>query len=325
MTVASALIGKQYGRWTVVGDVQITPRGERKWLCRCACGTERYVLERSLLYGGSLSCGCFKKERALETLVYDLNGKNFGDLTVLHRAEHQRKNGGVWWTCQCTCGKECDYPATLLVNGRRTHCGCKTNPQYDYKNVAGQRFSRLTALYPIKTRRNGSVYWHCRCDCGNEVDVPYNELMYSNRQSCGCKKKEHDAELQENLTRVDGTSIDILRSKKIPSSNTTGVKGVYLIRGKYVAKIVFQKKQYFLGTYKTLEAAAEARKEAEEVIVAGTVQYYERWKQRAENDPVWANANPVRIRVDKSYGGEFSISFLPRLEDEAQLTSNSND
>ena len=41
---------------------------------------------------------------------------------------------------------------------------------------------------------------------------------------------------------VDGTSIDAIRSKKVPKDNTTGYKGVYLIRGKYVAKIVFQKK-----------------------------------------------------------------------------------
>lgn len=325
MNAAYSLLGKEFGRWTIVGDPVISAKGESKWLCRCACGTERYVLERSLLYGGSLSCGCLKKERALEVLVYDLAGQTFSDLTVLHRAEHQRKNGGVWWTCRCSCGKLRDYPATLLVTGRRTHCGCKSDPQYDYKDVTGQRFNRLTALYPVKTRRNGSVYWHCRCDCGNEVDVPYNELMYTNRQSCGCKKKEHDAELQENLTRVDGTSIDILRSKKIPTSNTTGVKGVYFIRGKYVAKIVFQKKQYFLGSYKTLEEAADARKEAEEVIVAGTVRHYERWKQRADIDPAWASENPVRICVDKSSSGELSISFLPHMEGDDQTTGGHNE
>ena len=47
--------------------------------------------------------------------------------------------------------------------------------------------------------------------------------------------------------------MDALKSKKVPTDNTTGYKGVYLIRGKYVAKIVFQKKQYFLGTYENIE------------------------------------------------------------------------
>jgi len=47
------LTGKTYGRWTVLGDMQRTARGERKWLCRCACGAERYVLDdKKLLAGG---------------------------------------------------------------------------------------------------------------------------------------------------------------------------------------------------------------------------------------------------------------------------------
>ena len=58
--------------------------------------------------------------------------------------------------------------------------------------------------------------------------------------------------------------MDMLKSDKLPKNNTTGVRGVYRIRGKYVAKIVFQKKQYHLGSYDSLEEAALARREAEE-------------------------------------------------------------
>ena len=56
----------------------------------------------------------------------------------------------------------------------------------------------------------------------------------------------------------------MLKSDKLPKNNTTGVRGVYRIWGKYVAKIVFQKKQYHLGSYDSLEEAALARREAEE-------------------------------------------------------------
>ena len=61
--------------------------------------------------------------------------------------------------------------------------------------------------------------------------------------------------MQTFLTHVAGTSVDMLKSKKIPTDNTTGYKGVYLIRGKYVAKIVFQNEtivgQTLLQTGKT--------------------------------------------------------------------------
>ena len=47
--------GQRIGRWTVLGDTMRTSAGETKWLCRCDCGTERYVLDRALRYGGSVS------------------------------------------------------------------------------------------------------------------------------------------------------------------------------------------------------------------------------------------------------------------------------
>lgn len=114
----------------------------------------------------------------------------------------------------------------------------------------------MVAQYPSKRYdKSGSVIWHCKCDCGNEIDVPYNSLVYCNQKSCGCQKKEHDQKLQTFLTHVAGTSVDMLKSKKIPTDNTTGYKGVYLIRGKYVAKIVFQNEtivgQTLLQTGKT--------------------------------------------------------------------------
>lgn len=92
--------------------------------------------------------------------------------------------------------------------------------------------------------------------------------MYCGQQSCGCKKREHDKALAGFLTHVDGTSIDALKSSKLPSNNTTGVKGVYLVKGRYLAKIVFQHRQYFLGTYASVEEAAEARKRQKKPSVA---------------------------------------------------------
>ena len=119
--------GVRFGRLVVLSQAENSGRGERRWLCRCDCGKEKNILERLLLYGGSLSCGCLRIDRHREEIAYDLTGQVFGDLTVLNRSEHQRKNGGVWWACRCACSSIYECPATLLVMGRRTHCGCKTN------------------------------------------------------------------------------------------------------------------------------------------------------------------------------------------------------
>ena len=258
-----------------------------------------------------------EEKKTKKIAVHQLDGQVFGDLKVLHVAENQKKNGGRWWTCQCACGNLCDVSASLLVKGKKTHCGCKTPPKkYYYVDVAGQKFGHTTALYPVEKRsKKKSVIWHCRCDCGTEFDLSYNELVYTNQVSCGCQKKKHSEILHSFLTHVDGTSVDYIKSKKIPTDNTTGVKGVYLIKGKWLAKIVFQKKQYHLGKYDTIEEAAEARREAERILFDGAVEHYEKWKAKADKDPEWAMENPVEILVEKKRGGsELEVTFLPVIE-----------
>lgn len=315
--------GGEFGRWTALEPGEITAKGEQKWRCRCVCGAEREVLARALLYGLSTSCGCLTRERARETNAMNLLGQTFGDLTVVARAPKEGRNGGARWTCRCACGESCVFLGTLLAGGKRTHCGCKTVKNYAFSDIAGQSFGRLTALEPTDKRdMSGGAVWRCRCACGTEAEVSYNNLVYGNVKSCGCKKREHDKALSGFLTHVDGTSVDMLRSKKIPKNNTTGVKGVYLIKGKYVAKIVFQKKQYFLGAYDDLESAKEARLEAEEQINSEVISFYERWKALADADPEWAAENPIRIDVMRGGSGGLRLMLWPRLDESERKIAN---
>lgn len=308
----SVEIGMRFGRLMILNQAESSQRGERRWRCKCDCGNEKSILERSLLYGGSQSCGCLRVDTQREKIAYDLTDQKFGDLTVLKKAESQKRNGGVWWTCSCTCGEIYECPATLLVKGKRTHCGCKTNRGRP-ADIAGKKFNRLTAIYPLDERDNkGSVMWRCRCECGNEIDVSYNTLMYSHNQSCGCQKKEHDKMMQDFLTHVGGTSIEMIRSKKVPKDNTTGYKGVYRVHNRYIAKIVFQKKQYHLGTYQNIEDAAAVRRKAESVLFDEFVDYYSEYQRYADANPGWKEDNPIHICVDKD-GEELSVHIEPAI------------
>lgn len=64
----SILIGNVYGRWSVIkfSGIKSFPSDKKVnlWLCRCTCGTERPVLQTSLLRGSSTSCGCYAIERS---------------------------------------------------------------------------------------------------------------------------------------------------------------------------------------------------------------------------------------------------------------------
>lgn len=307
------LTGRQFGRWTVIERVD--EPGAAKWKCRCSCGTERVVAARNLISGASTSCGCYTKERVRERHFMDLTSQRFGKLLVLERAE-AGANGASRWKCRCDCGKECVVLTASLRSGKRTSCGCDSKKgKHTVKDIAGQKFAMLTALYPTGERRhNGSIVWHCRCDCGNETDAALDRLKNGDIISCGCMRQKCGEELPDKLTHVAGTSIDAIRSPKIRSDNKTGVKGVIVKRGKFAASITFQQKSYYLGSYVTLEAAAAVRKEAETVLHGAAVQFYEKWKRRADDDPVWAEENPVEIHVKRDDAGEFSIELLPKLE-----------
>lgn len=58
------LIGRRFDRWEVIGPIVVGSEVGRKGdptrvLCRCLCGSERYVAVNTLVAGTSRSCGCF--------------------------------------------------------------------------------------------------------------------------------------------------------------------------------------------------------------------------------------------------------------------------
>lgn len=61
-------------------------------------------------------------------------------------------------------------------------------------DLTGRRFGRLVVLYETSERKGGNIVWHCRCDCGNEVDVGGHNLTSSRTTSCGCFQREYAAE-----------------------------------------------------------------------------------------------------------------------------------
>lgn len=59
---------------------------------------------------------------------------------------------------------------------------------YTALDITGRRFGRLAALHPTEKRdKKGSVIWHCHCDCGRDVDVPYNSMVYANQAAMRCE------------------------------------------------------------------------------------------------------------------------------------------
>ncbi len=124
------------------------------------------------------------------------------------------------------------------------------------------------AVRPTDQRdSNGGIVWELQCDCGNLTYKTVNALKTGRVMSCGCKYRATRSEtVKYRKDIVTGTSVsNIVVSKRVRSNNTSGHTGVGLNRktGMWEAYIDFRKKHYRLGSFRKIEDAIRARKEAE--------------------------------------------------------------
>lgn len=288
------------------------------WRCHCLnCGGETFVNTKRLQRGTITNCGCISKMTAQNgSKAEDLTGQIFGDLRVLYRAENHR-NGRTQWMCECICKNQVSVTAHELKSGHTKSCGCyqKNNPSYTL-DLQNRQFGRLTALYSTKKRdKKGSVMWHCRCRCGNELGISADALVHGNYRSCGCLKREIEQKIGSTLHRVDDTCVEWLEKRKHRSDNTSGFRGVYkLANGRFRVVIGLKKQRFHIGTFNTFEEAVQARLEVESILHDGFVETYYLWEERALADPAWAAQNPFYYNV-KKVGGQFYVSAIPLRDD----------
>jgi hypothetical protein len=60
-----------------------------------------------------------------------------------------------------------------------------------FKDLTGQRFGRLTAMWPCGYKSNSRyICWALACDCGNISIAAANNLRPRKTTSCGCRRQE---------------------------------------------------------------------------------------------------------------------------------------
>lgn len=214
------LTNQHIGEWTVLREATKEEKNYRPgayWLCQCSCGTQRILSGQVLRLGQSKSCGC--KTSQLFSEVHkdknciDITGQRFGRLTVLYRdkeIEKQYKGSNTYWKCQCDCGNTVSVVKHALTTGTTQSCGCYQKElarknlskisSFHFIDETNNRYGKLTVLYkttPHPTREGAR--WHCRCDCGNEIDVMGIDLRSGAVSSCGCLSSSRGELLIENL------------------------------------------------------------------------------------------------------------------------------
>lgn len=237
----------------------------------------------------------------------DIKGQRFGLLVARKRVEN--RGDRTMWECQCDCGNTYIAATKELKNGNCKSCGCLLRKkQKGMVNIAGQKYGRLTALYPTEDRdKKGSVYWHCRCTCGNEIDVSEDRLVHGTYRSCGCLRKEMVWDkLPGRLHLVDGTCVEILEKRKKRKDNKSGFRGVRQMKnGKYTVSIGFKGKKFYIATASTLQEAIQERLAAERTIHDRFVQAYYKWKSIVDDKE--ENKNLPFIYDVERRNGEFVV------------------
>lgn len=132
-----------------------------------------------------------------------------------------------------------------------------------FVDLTGQKFGRLTVLYRSGTR-NGSALWHCKCDCGKEVDVKSSSLRSGATKSCGCYTKERIGKLNfKDLTgqrfgrllvlkRTDKKGQCVYWLCECDCGNLTEVRSNLLRNGSIQSCGCLQKERVFQATFKDL-------------------------------------------------------------------------
>lgn len=194
----------------------------------------------------------------------NLIGNQYGDLKVEALAE-PTPSGNRRWLCRCKCG---NTTVVLENNLKRLHtksCGCKKSP-----DLTGRKFGKLEVLGRADKRNSRGArttpQWECRCECGAITYKATDTLTNSDISMCAaCAAKYAAEKARASAGFVEGTQLAKIRDMTPGAANTSGHRGVYYESkfDRWRAEIRFQRKRYYLGTYKNKDDAIKARKRAE--------------------------------------------------------------
>jgi hypothetical protein len=160
------------------------------------------------------------RKRSYKNLV----NQRFDKLLVLEEVEKPNtlKTKGHYWRCLCDCGNEIILITAKLVYEIVTSCGCskKTQIAYNFEDISGQKFNKLTVIYRVKNNSNGCARWLCKCDCGNERVVATNNLISGSIKSCGCTRREFPStKLKHLINKRFGRLVVVGKAGKDKSGN----------------------------------------------------------------------------------------------------------
>lgn len=126
------LVGKVYGKLTVIKRLKNTKDRRRLYLCRCECGNLAKVKAKYLTNGDTRSCGCYKNFENYQDKNYNEAfskiGEKYGRLTIINIEKDTKKNR-YYMIYKCDCGNIVKDFYSRVKSGDRVSCGCYAREQ----------------------------------------------------------------------------------------------------------------------------------------------------------------------------------------------------
>lgn len=192
--------GKTYGFLYVLERGENDNQNKPKWKCKCLKCNKNIIELNGYRLRKGLSTQCKecaykeKEEKRHKELYEKILNKTFGHLYVIKRDENSGGAGhDVKWICQCDCGNIISVSTYILNTRGQKTCG---DPNCLYRNkvlsesktedLTNMTFGDLLVLYKSDKKWDSArtTFWHCKCKCGNELDVSRDSLIKGKRQCC---------------------------------------------------------------------------------------------------------------------------------------------
>lgn len=208
------LIGKKFGRLTVLKKCGVDKNRHTIWLCQCDCGNTKEVLGTHLVSNKVQSCGCLLLERVKQPRpknVHDLTNQRFGKLIA---KSYTIENGHAKWLCQCDCGNTIEVYGTNLISNQTCSCGCMKRTSYgetviqeylQQNNITFQReysFKDLRLKLPL--RFDFAIFQNNKLFCL----IEFQGIQHYEKQNNGW------GDVQRNIT--DSMKVDYCNKLNIP-------------------------------------------------------------------------------------------------------------
>lgn len=144
---------------------------------------------------------CAKKENNKRvanlghSMIDDLIGQTFGNLTVMYITDKRRNGYNVIWHCKCTCGNECDIKGSDLKRGHTTSCGCiKSKGESKLIDIFVKNNILFKSQYYFNDCINPETNSHLRFDFylpEYQCLIEYDGEQHYNYTNSGWNDKEH--------------------------------------------------------------------------------------------------------------------------------------